>query len=323
MLGEEGKMSYLRMYRDDYVKENELEHLYLNHTEKFVTYMEEQGLGDRIFDIGPDQLRQSVAEYSKRGSIKTINTMNNHLNAIRNFFVYLHKKGKADNIFNRIADYDSFKKQIAEENQLRASKSKGYFDSDQIGELLDYFNSGIPSKYANMTMMNFYFKINLLVPAKKKVIANLLVSDFSDEFDKVKINGVCIKLPRALSNDIKNAIAKLNREIDKQELFFALFFQSHSYAETVFNTPFYYALKETGYELGKRKKPSFPVEHIRNTGIVNMYNNGTELDIISKIAGITLLSLEKLLKDLNIEFEDKWDEKVNREICRVDYYQQI
>ena len=48
-------MSYLRMYRDDYVKENELKHLYLNHTEKFVTYMEEQGLGDRIFDIGPDK----------------------------------------------------------------------------------------------------------------------------------------------------------------------------------------------------------------------------------------------------------------------------
>ncbi len=316
-------MSYLRMYREDYVKENELEHLYLNHTEKFVTYMEEQGLGDRIFDIGPEQLRQSVAEYSKRGSIKTINTMNNHLNAIRNFFVYLHKKGKSDNIFNQITDYDEFKKQIAEENKLRPSKSKGYFDSDQIGELLDYFNSGTPSKYANMTMMNFYFKINLLIPAKKKVIANLKVCDFSDKFDKVEVNGIVIKLPRALSNDIKNAITKLNRAINKQELFFSLFFQSNSYAETVFNTPFYYALKETGYTLGKRKKASFPVEPIRNTGIVNMYNNGTELDVISRIAGITLLSLEKLLKDLNIAFENKWDEKINREICRVDYYQRI
>lgn len=316
-------MSYLRMYRDDYVRENELEHLYLNHTEKFVTYMEEQGLGDRVFDIGVEQLRQSVAEYSRRGSIKTINTMNNHLNAIRNFFVYLHKKGKADNIFNRITDYDEFKKKMVEENHLKSSKPKGYFESDQIIELLDYFNSGTQSKYANMTMMNFYFKINLLVPAKKKVIANLRVSDFSDEFDKVKINDIYIKLPRALSNDIKNAIEKLNREVDKQELFFSLFFQGHSYAETVFNTPFYYALKETGYPLGKREKPSFPVEHIRNTGIVNMYNNGTELDVISKIAGITLHSLEKLLKDLNIEFEDKWDEKINREICRVDYYQRI
>ena len=44
---------------------------------------------------------------------------------------------------------------------------------------------------------------------------------------------------------------------------------------------------------------------------------------LRKIAGITLHSLEKLLKDLNIEFEDKWDEKINREICRVDYYQRI
>lgn len=77
-----------------------------------------------------------------------------------------------------------------------------------------------------MTMMNFYFKINLLVPAKKKVIANLRVSDFSDEFDKVKINDIYIKLPRALSNDIKNAIEKLNREVDKQELFFLCFSRS-------------------------------------------------------------------------------------------------
>ena len=72
-------------------------------------------------------------------------------------------------------------------------------------------------------LQNFYFKINLLVPAKKKVIANLRVLDFSDEFDKVKINDIYIKLPRALSNDIKNAIEKLNREVDKQELFFSLF----------------------------------------------------------------------------------------------------
>ena len=106
-------------------------------------------------------------------------------------------------------------------------------------------------------------------------------------------------------------------------MFFALFFQGNSYSETVFNTPFYYALKEIGYILEDRKKPSFPVEYIRNTGIVNMYNNGTELDIISKISGITLLSLEKLLKDLNIELESEWDKKVNREICRVDYYQRI
>lgn len=315
-------MSYLRMYREDYLKENDLEYIYINHTEKFVTLMELKELGDRIFDIGVEQLRDSVNEYSKNGSIKTVSTMNNHLNAVRNFFVYLHKKGKADNIFNRITDYDDFKRKIIEENNLKPVSSKGYFESDQVEELLDYFNSGVPSKYNNMTMMNFFFKINLLIPCKKKIIVGLKVSDFTEEFDKVKVNGVWVKLPRALSKDIQEEIDKIEKKIEKNDLFFRLFFKSNSYSETVFNTPFYYALRENGLT-DEKKHPSFPIEYIRNTGIVNMYNNGTELDVISRIAGITLLSLEKLLNSMNIEFHDKLDEKINREICRVEYYQKI
>lgn len=152
-------MSYLRMYREDYLKENDLKYIYINHTEKFVALMEVQGLEDRIFDIGVEQLRSSVNEYSRSGNIKTISSMNNHLNAIRNFFVYLHKKGKADNIFNRIADYDEFKKEIIAENNLKPASTKGYFESDQAEELLDYFNNGVQSKYNNMTMMNFFLKL--------------------------------------------------------------------------------------------------------------------------------------------------------------------
>lgn len=34
-----------------------------------------------------------------------------------------------------------------------------------------------------MTMIGFFFKITLLVPAKRKVIANLKVKDFSDNFE--------------------------------------------------------------------------------------------------------------------------------------------
>lgn len=316
-------MSYLRMYREDYLKENDLEYIYINHTEKFVTLMEILGLGDRIFDIGVQQLRISVNEYSRSGNIKTISSMNNHLNAIRNFFVYLHKKGKADNIFNKIADYDVFKKEIIAENNLKPASTKGYLESDQVEELLDYFNSGVQSKYNNMTMMNFFFKINLLIPTKKKVIANLHITDFTEDFDRVRIDGIWIKLPRALSRDIKFAVQALGKNVEKDDLFFSLFFKSNAYSETVFNTPFYYALKETGYILEERKNPSFPIEYIRNTGIVNMYNNGTELDVISKIAGISLTSLEKLLNNLNIEYHAKLDEKINREICRVEYYQKI
>lgn len=38
--------------------------------------------------------------------------MNNHLNAIKEFFVYLYKEGIADNIFNKIADYDAFRFEV-------------------------------------------------------------------------------------------------------------------------------------------------------------------------------------------------------------------
>ena len=42
------------------------------------------------------------------------------------------------------------------------------------------------------------------------------------------------------------------------------------------------------------------------------------MDVISRIVGITLHSLKKY-----IAFDDKWDENVNREICRIDYYQRV
>lgn len=45
--------------------------------------------------------------------------MENHLNEIKHFFVYLHKNGKVDNVFNVIKDYEEFKNQIIQENGLR------------------------------------------------------------------------------------------------------------------------------------------------------------------------------------------------------------
>lgn len=71
-----------------------------------------------------------------------------------------------------------------------------------------------------MTMIGFFFKITLLVPAKRKVIANLKVKDFSDDFELLYHNGIKIKLPRALSQDIKRELEKISREICEENLFF-------------------------------------------------------------------------------------------------------
>ena len=85
-------MSYLRMYRDKFVESNDLEYIYMNQTLKFVDYMEQIGLGDKIVEIGSQQLKDSVSFYHGKSLIQTVNTMNNYLNAIKNFLFIFTKK---------------------------------------------------------------------------------------------------------------------------------------------------------------------------------------------------------------------------------------
>jgi len=86
-------MSYLRMYRDKFVESNDLEYIYMNQSLKFVDYMEQIGLRDKIVEIGSQQLKDSVSFYHGKSLIQTVNTMNNHLNAIKKFlFIFIKKE---------------------------------------------------------------------------------------------------------------------------------------------------------------------------------------------------------------------------------------
>lgn len=316
-------MSYIRMYRDNFIESMELEYLYINHTLKFVEYIEQIGMGDKVAAIKPEHLKNSIKYFHENGAIQTVSTMNNHLNAIKRFFVFLFKSGiTKENIFNQISDYEVFKKEIVAECQLKPISERGYLDNDQIEELLDYFNSK-SKKYSNMTMMGFFFKITLLVPAKRKVIAGLKVSDFSEDFDIVTVNGISIRLPRALSLDIKNEIKHVSRIIKKDDFFFELFCGC-KYSENVFNTPFYHALKEIGYEVPK-EKDTFPVECIRNTAIVNLAIGGASLYLISQLSGLSLSGLDNLLSKYKVDIAERTvtNSLINQEISKYQFYQKI
>ena len=296
-------MSYIRLYRDNFIEAAELEYLYVNHSLKFVEYIEQMEMGDKIAAIMPEHLKASIKYYHEKGAIQTVSTMNNHLNAIKRFFVFLFKAGIIkENIFNQIPDYEAFKQEIVEECKLKPISERGYLDNDQIEELLDYFNSK-PKKYSNMTMMGFFFKITLLAPTKRKIIAGLKVCDFSEDFDSVTVNGISIKLPRALSLDIKNELNQMERIIKKEDFFFELFCGC-KYSENVFNTPFYYALKEIGYEVSK-EKDTFPVECIRNTAIVNLAIGGASLYLISQLSGLSLSGLDNLLAKYKVDIAER------------------
>jgi len=311
------------MYRDNFIESTELEYLYINHTLKFVEYIEQIGMGDKVAAIKPEHLKKSIKYFHDNGAIQTVSTMNNHLNAIKRFFVFLFKSGIIkENIFNQIPDYEVFKQEIVAECQLKPVSERGYLDNDQIEELLDYFNCK-SKKYSNMIMMGFFFKITLLVPAKRKVIAGLKVSDFSEDFDIVTVNGISIRLPRALSLDIKNELNQMSQIIKKDDFFFELFCGC-KYSENVFNTPFYHALKEIGYEVPK-EKDTFPVECIRNTAIVNLAIGGASLYLISQLSGLSLSGLDNLLTKYKVDIAERTvtNSLINQEISKYQFYQKL
>lgn len=96
------------------------------------------------------------------------------------------------------------------------------------------------------------------------------------------------------------------------------------YSENVFNTPFYYALKEIGYEVPK-KKDTFPVECIRNTAIVNLAISGASLYLISQLSGLSLSGLDNLLTKYKVDIAERTvtSSLINQEISKFKFYQKI
>ena len=90
------------------------------------------------------------------------------------------------------------------------------------------------------------------------------------------------------------------------------------------NTPFYYALRETGYDVPE-DKDTFSVECIRNTGIVNLAVNGANPYLIARLTGLSLGSLDVLLRrfEINIDEQSNIGEMINREISKFQFYQDI
>ena len=319
-------MNYIKQCYQKFVIDNKPDYMYRNHASQFVNYIENiEHLEDRIVDIHSIHLKNSVLYYNKEEVIGTATTLENYLNALKSFFIYLKKVGMAENIFNEIADYNAFKEEIKRECILNPTIQRSYLDKDVVKLLCDYFND-VKSKHKNMKMMEFFFKITLLAPAKRNVIANLKISDFSERFKTVTVNDVIVKLPRALSNSICDALQEAKYSPKNDDLFFALFFSGASYNDNVFNTPFYYALREIGC-ISSKKKPSASVESIQNTGIVSLAEKGASLQIISHISGLNKSSILDKLENFGIKNYEDDDEIIselyNSEIVKVDYYQDL
>lgn len=103
-------------------------------------------------------------------------------------------------------------------------------------------------------------------------------------------------------------------------MFFELFCGC-KYSGNVFYTPFYYVLKEIGYDVTKDKN-TFSIGCIRNTAIVDLAINSVNPYLISRLSSG---GLDNLLTKFEVDKDEKGDinKILYQEISKFQFYQDI
>ncbi|WP_271810567.1 hypothetical protein [Clostridium beijerinckii] len=309
---------------------------YENHVSKFLDYLKLNNKHNRPLSISIDDVIESIGYYNSMQKINTINSMENHLEAIKAFYKYLVSKEYTNDIFSVIHSYPEFKNEIIKKYKLDEVREREVFNIKILKEILDclekYFqnnqynkSSGINSKkgYVKNLVLNLFIKLALIYPTKRNVICDLSINDFEDNFRILKANGLTILVPTNLRKDIINSIDFIKnlsgREItskDKILNFISIETYKNFRGEDI-NTWLCDFLKK--YEIIDiaAKKDTYSAEVIMNTVIWCMVENMAHPAIISKVSGLSLSTLDKKFysnKDIKLTNEDQI---VNSELIKV------
>lgn len=306
---------------------------YKNHVSKFIKYLKIIGKDNRPVSVTIDDVIECIGHYNAKQKINTINSMENHLEAIKAFYKFLVSKDYASDIFSGISSFSSFKKEIIKKYELSEMVNKDFFDIDIIKEILfnleGYFNSNSyndlariqqKNRYLKNVVLNMFIKITLIYPSKRNIICDLSMEDFNDDFRTLKANGLNISIPSNLRYDIKKSLylAKtlLNREIECNEKIFN-YIWSDSFRGEKINSWFCEFLKKYDIVDIPSAQNTYSSEVLMNTIIRVMIENMAHPAIISKISGLSLSTLDSKFyssKDVKIPNENQI---VNTEIIRV------
>lgn len=320
----------LYSWKHEYLQKDDT---YSNHISKFVDYLDSIGKSNEPKNITRKDIEGSI-EFYRQNTIKTRSSMENHLEAIKDFYKFLVSKHSIDNIFNNLASYQDFKDRIAKKFNLPESQSRGYRETEDIIRLLEqldlYFDIftydnllGINEKkrYIKFMILRIFTKLTLVAPAKKSVICAVKKSDFIDDFRYVMINSVKIRIPNGLRRDLKTALLlvlrKNNNEImENQEIFNYLYSPKKFRVENL-NEFFSLFLKRTeaiDIDLSK-----FQLEVIMNSALHCMVKNGANPALLSMISGVKISRLEEKFYDNGVII-DNAESLLNYEISKTQYF---
>lgn len=319
-------MSYLEEYANKFLEDNTNSSyiMYKNHIVKFIDYVKYVGKENMLMSIKEEDLKASVGYQNKLGNIRTIPSMNNHLEVIKAFYNFLKKKKFHNNIFDNISDYNEFKLDIIREYNLVPKVDRLALPKDVLIKLLKYFEDNIFEVDNSYMLIKLFVKINLIVPTKRNKLANLTFRDFDNDFRWVKINGIKIKIPNSLRHDILRALEKeCKNNYKKDDLFFETLYD-RTYSDNVFNNPLYKVLVDIDYiEVSKSEKSqSYSVECIMNRAILDLIENNVNPLLVAKINGVSLGTIEKKVQKLNVNIINS-DDLLNDAISSLEYYQYL
>ena len=332
-------MSIMEMYRDNYFDANGRK--YENHVKKFIEYLRIVDKLDTPTMIGLDDVSGCVGHYANLGKINYRASMESHLESLKSFYDYLNENGKADDIFSQM-NYENFKMDLCKKFNLSEGNEREIFSPKTVMLILTELDDMLDSdfefgyeikeyeKYMQKVILRLFIKLTLIAPAKKSVICNIKLDDFSDDYRSVRINSLDIVIPNGLRRDIRDAI-KLVKKIGKKNICKSeSLFQYISCKEfkmTSINNWFCSFLKETDIiEDIDKKKTTYEVEPFMKTAIKAMLERMVNPAIISIISGIKIASIEDKYYDNNsirMGYTLTINQAVNWEIAKNEYYSYI
>ncbi|NTZ20679.1 hypothetical protein EXW96_25140 [Paenibacillus sp. JMULE4] len=150
-------MNLLDQWKDEYLSQDET---YRNHVTKFVAFINNIEKANQPITITKEDLIESVGYYHRLGKIKTIKTMESHVESVKAFYKYIVGKGYADDIFNNTASFQEFKTFIINKYNLTGVKDKDFWEADMIIEILenldDYFERTNYSELDSRSKKRFF-----------------------------------------------------------------------------------------------------------------------------------------------------------------------
>ena len=336
-----GEMERFRdMYFEDCIELLKNKHSYRKHVDKFIDYLKVAGLENRPKVIDKNIVEDCIGYYRiEKGELNTRSTMEAHLEALKSFYDYLSRTDKLPDIFTDY-DYKDYKEAIVKKYDLSEPVERGSFNCDELIEILasteELIEQSIEEKsgirdeerYLQRIIMRLFIKITLIAPAKRKVIGQIKMNDFEENFKILNINKIRINIPCGLSRDIIQAIQyaedRNGKQVEKADRIFEFIYRyKGKFTDESLNTWFLNLLQDIGY-IEKTNRRTYPVEPIRNGVISIMVDNMVNPLFISKITGIGFSRLEtQYYGTMKSEYKDYLNKNINKAIAQSEYYSYI